>query len=201
MTIIFIIATSIVSFVAFRDRELFYKFSFNPFSVTHQKQWYRTFSHILIHADWMHLLMNMFVLFSFGGIVESQLKLYFPELHFLYYILLYAGAAVFSCFPALIKHKNDYQYNSVGASGVTSAIVFTFILFNPWGGIGFIFIPIPIPAFVFGILYLIYSAYMAKRNSDNIGHDAHFAGAIFGFIFPLILKPSLITNFIDLLIT
>ncbi|MFA6924905.1 MAG: rhomboid family intramembrane serine protease [Bacteroidales bacterium] len=197
MTIFIIIITAIISIIAFQNKELFYKLSFSPYSVVHQKQWYRTFSHTLIHADWMHLLINMFVLYSFGKADEYYFQSAFGNKHLFYYFLLYAGAAFFSVLISLVKHKNEYDYNSVGASGAVSAVVFSCILFNPWSGVYLMFIPIEIPGFIFGIFYLIYSAYMAKKSTDNIGHDAHFAGAVFGFVFPLLLKPNLFLTFIN----
>ncbi|MDD5570043.1 MAG: rhomboid family intramembrane serine protease [Bacteroidales bacterium] len=200
MTIFIIIITVIVSITAFQNKELFYKFSFSPYSVIHQKQWYRTFSHALIHADWVHLLINMFVLYSFGKADEHYFQSEFGNRYLFYYFLLYAGAVFFSVLVSLVKHKNDYNYNSVGASGAVSAVIFSCILFNPWSGVYLMFIPIEIPGFIFGIFYLIYSVYMAKKGKDNIGHDAHFAGAIFGFIFPVILNPNLFLTFINQII-
>ncbi len=111
---------------------------------------------------------------------------------------MYILAVPFSAIPALIKQKNNHYYNAVGASGAVSAIVFTAILLQPHMSLFIMFIPIPVPAYIFGILYLIYSYFMSKRpGADNIAHDAHFAGSIFGFTFPILLNPELFANFIQ----
>jgi membrane associated rhomboid family serine protease len=132
----------------------------------------------------------MISLYFFAPLVESQLGM-------LTFILIYGGAAIASSIPDLIKHKDNFSYNALGASGAVSAIIFTAILLNPTSKIMLLLIPIPIPAVLFGVLYLVFSAYMAKRNIDNIGHTAHFWGAVFGFVFPVILNPSLLISFFD----
>ena len=114
-----------------------------------------------------------------------------------YYVALYLLAIVVSGIPSFFKHRNNAYYAALGASGATSAIVFASILLYPTAKIGILFIPIGVPSPIFGILYLLYSAYMAKQGADNIGHDAHFYGAVFGFTFPLMLKPALFLYFID----
>lgn len=199
ITYAIIILTCLVSIPAFNNRKLFAKALFNPYLVKTNKQWYRFFSHALVHADWMHLFFNMFVLYSFGTILEDHLfPFIFPGFKStLNYILLYVGALIASSIPGFEKYKNQPHYNAVGASGAVAAVVFAGILINPMQGIGFIFIPFPIPGFIFGGLYLLYSWYMAKKGNDNIGHDAHFWGAVFGFAFTGLLKPILFLNFID----
>lgn len=200
MTLIIIIITAVVSILAFNNRDMFERMKFNAYQVYHSKEYYRFLSYGFIHADWIHLLINMFVLYSFGRIVQTDLAGLFGESRGLfYYFLLYAGALVLSSTPSFGKHKDNIYYNAVGASGAVSAVVFASILLRPDSSIAFIFLPIPIPSPVFGILYLIYSAYMARRGRDNIGHDAHFWGALFGFVFPVILNPELFPRFFELL--
>ena len=196
ITIIIIAITAIVSLLAFYNREVFSKLQFNPYSIYHNNQWYRFFSYSLIHADWPHLLINMFVLLSFGRAVEYAMQAYFSEKGVLFFILLYVGGVLFSVLFDFGRHKDNIYYNAVGASGAVSAIVFSSILFNPLGKIYFYFIPIGIPAVIFGVLYLVYSVYMARRGRDNIGHSAHFWGAIFGFAFTILLKPELFKHFL-----
>lgn len=199
--LIFIIAaTVIVSARAFQDRSLFYKLMFNAFQVVHRKEYFRLLSHGIVHGDWMHLLVNMFVLFSFG----NNLVLYFE--HYLgingniglivFYILALPVSSIFS----MIKEKDNSMYNAVGASGAVSAVVFACIFFDPWNLLYF-FGVIPIPGILFGVGYLYYSYRMGKQNNDNIGHDAHFWGALFGFSFPIIIQPKSILIFIDQLFT
>jgi membrane associated rhomboid family serine protease len=137
----------------------------------------------------------MFVLLSFGQAVEQYFSFYFGTKAYLYYVLLYAGGIVFSVLYDYGKHKDDIYYNAVGASGAVSAVVFSNILFNPTSKLYIFLIPIGIPAIIFGVLYLVYSAYMSKRGSDNIGHNAHFYGALFGIFFTIILKPKLLLVF------
>ncbi len=197
ITIFIVIITSIVSIIAFQNHEIFDKFKFNAFAVKHSGQWYRAFTYGLLHADWAHLAINMFVLYSFGGVVELIFKSIFPEKYILYFLLLYIGGISFSIIFDMKKYKDEPSYNAVGASGAVSAIVFASILLYPIGKISLLFIPIGIPSFVFGILYLVYSAYMDKKKIDNIGHSAHFWGAVFGFVFPILIKPTLFVGFIN----
>jgi membrane associated rhomboid family serine protease len=199
VTIIIIVLTVTVSLLAFNNHEIFRRMVFNAYDIKHFKNTYRFLSYALIHADWMHLLINMMVLYSFGRIVEQYYEVFFGLKGILYYILLYIGGIALSTLPAYGKHKDDYSYTAVGASGAVSAVVFASILFDPLNKIYLFFIPIGIPAIIFGVLYLIYSGYMGKKNVDNIGHDAHFWGAIFGFVFTLVLKPTLIVRLFSIL--
>lgn len=193
-TIFFIVLTSIVSIIAFSNRQIFDKLKFNAYMVIQRKEYGRLFGHALLHADWMHLIVNMFVLYMFGQSVEQFFKAYMPGGGFLY-VLMYLLAVPAATIPALIKQKNNHSYNSVGASGAVAAVLFASILINPEGRVAFLFVPIPIPNPIFGILYLAYSYFMDKRGNDNVAHDAHFAGAVFGFIFPILFEPRLIILF------
>jgi len=199
MTIIIIVVTCICSIIAFYNKDFFYKTQFNAYQIHKRGEWYRFFSHAVIHADWLHLIFNMYVLFSFGKLLEFFYKINFGEKATLFYVLLYLGAIATSSIPSYEKHKNNSWYNAVGASGAVSAVVFAGILFSPVSEIGFIFIPFGIPAFIFGILYLIYSYYMAKKESDYIAHDAHFFGALFGIMFTLILDREIGKTFINII--
>jgi len=197
MTIAIIIITVITSLIAFYNRTIMYKLQFTPYLVKHNRQWYRFFTYSLVHANWAHLLINMFVLYSFGRAVEYFLKYYFTDKYVLYFLLIYIGGVIFSVLFDFSKNKNNSYYNAVGASGAVSAIVFSSILFNPLGKIYLYFIPIGIPSVLFGALYLVYSAYMSRRGKDNVGHSAHFWGAIFGLVFTILLKPELFKIFIN----
>lgn len=197
ITWIIILLTSAISIPAFSNRAFFDKMKFNAFIIKENKQWYRFISYGLIHADWMHLLINMFVLYSFGEQVEMMFIYIFGLKGTILFLILYVSAIFISAYPSYEKHKNNSWYNAVGASGAVSAILFSSILLLPSSKIYLLFIPFPIPAVIFGILYLIYSAYMAKKSVDNIGHDAHFWGAVYGLTFPIVLKPSLFLNFIN----
>ena len=199
ITYLIIGITVIVSFLAFHNVLLMEKLQYNPAQVFHRKQYYRLFSHAFIHVGWTHLIVNMFVLYFFGQNVESYFSYFFGNRADFYFVMLYIGGILFSNIWSLIKYRNDYFYNAVGASGAVSAVLFTFIFLNPWEVL-YLFAIIPIPGIVFGAGYLIYSYHMVKRRTDNIAHDAHFLGAVFGLLFPIILKPGLFTRFIELLL-
>ena len=194
ITILIIAITAIVSIIAFGNHQLFRRMAFNAYDIKHFKNSYRFISYALVHADWIHLLVNMMVLYSFGRVVENYYEILFGTKGMLYYILLYVGAAALSTLPSYGKHKDNYSYTAVGASGAVSAVLFASIVFYPLGKITIFPIPIGIPAILFGPLFLVYSAYMSKKNIDNVGHDVHFWGAVFGFVFTIVLKPALLTN-------
>jgi membrane associated rhomboid family serine protease len=199
MTILIIIATVAISMLAFSNREVMDKLLFSPYRTIHNKEWHRLITHGFVHADYVHLFVNMFVLYSFGSAVETIFKsLQYSGIiqsSILNFALLYFGGIVIASLTTLKKHKDNFYYHSVGASGAVSAIVFTYIFFDPLQKLLFMFI-IPIPAIVFGILYLAYSHYMSKKGGDYINHDAHFVGSVFGFIYPLLINPKLISIFL-----
>ncbi len=169
---------------------------FSPYLVSQSKQYYRFFTYGLIHADWLHLLINMFVLNSFGKIVEHDFEMFFFNGKF-YYIILYVCGTIVAVVPSYFKYKANHYYNAVGASGAVSAVIFSSIIIHPFdSGIMIFPLPLTIPAIIFGILYLIYSVYMDKKGQDNVGHNAHFWGAIFGILYTIMLKPSLVLRFI-----
>jgi len=197
ITIIIILLTVLISFLCLNKIELFDKLKFNAYDVKHSNQWYRFFTYGFLHAGWLHLFINMLVLYSFGSIVETYLKFYFPEKYILYYLLLYIGGLILSIIPAYGKNKNDVFYNSVGASGAVSAVLFSSIILYPAGKVSLFFIPIGIPSPIFGVLYLAYEYYMSKRVNDNIGHDAHFWGAVFGVVYIIAIKPQFAISFLQ----
>lgn len=198
VTLIIIAVTVITSIVAFSNKSVYRRFVFNAYDIKHFNNHYRFFTYGFLHADWAHLIINMLVLYSFGRIVEQYYSLIWPEKGWFYYLLLYVGGIMMSTIPSFGKHKDDYSYNAVGASGAVSSVLFASILFDPFGKVYLYFIPIGIPAVIFGVLYLGYSWYMSKKNIDNIGHDVHFWGAIFGLIFTLALKPAVASAFLQI---
>ncbi len=188
--------TVLVSLYAWSNRELFDKLKLNPYMVVHRKEYFRVLGHGFLHADYTHLIFNMITLYFFGGIVEQVFIELFP-LGKMLFILFYLLAIIVSSLPSIIKNRNNAYYNSIGASGAVSAVLFASILFVPNNEILMLPIPFPIPAYIFGVLYLLVSFYLSKKNMDNIGHDAHIAGALFGIIFPILLKPSILDFFIN----
>lgn len=187
------------SLIAFSNQQVFEKYLFNAYAVTHHRQYYRIFTHAFLHGDYAHLALNMYALYLFGQHLEENFShpLLFGSRGPFLYAILYLGGIIFSSLPDLAAHKNDSSYRSVGASGAVNAVVFSSILISPTMGMGIIFIPVFIPAWIFGVLYLGYSWYMSKRGGDNIGHTAHFYGALFGFAFTLVLKPRLFSLFLE----
>jgi membrane associated rhomboid family serine protease len=204
MTYILIAFTALISIIAFNNQDWFLKLQFSPYQVYHRKQLYRLFTHGFLHANWTHLIVNMLVLFFFGPYVENFLKMILgPDMqqgYKLVYLLFYIVAIIVSSLVTLFKHKNNAWYNAVGASGAVSAVLFFFIFFKPWELIYFYGI-LPVPGIIMGVLYLVYSQYMSKREADNINHDAHLSGAIFGFFFPLLVDYHLIQYFISELLS
>ncbi len=204
ITLVIIILTCITSIMAFSNAAMKGAALFYPYLVKKQGEWHRFFTGGFIHADWLHLAVNMYVLYMFGNILEKYLlPVYFMQKSKLVYIIIYLGGIIVADIPSFLKHRNDPSFRSLGASGAVSAIVFAGILINPWeGGIGLLFLPgIMLPPVVFGGLYLLYTAYMARRQMDNINHDAHLFGALFGFLLPGIIKPAIYIAFIDQIFT
>jgi len=195
-----IIVIALTSAFAFSQREVMAQLQFNAFQIYHRKQFYRILTHAFVHANWEHLIVNMIVLYSFGTAVEAYFGDTFGTIGSTYYLILFFGSVIFSSLLSLIGQRDNPQYNAVGASGAVSAILFTAIFFNPWSNIYFFGI-LPIPGIIFGALYLYYSYYMSTKKMDNIGHDAHYMGAIFGFFFPVFLQPSLLLNFFQIILS
>ncbi|MBN3036803.1 MAG: rhomboid family intramembrane serine protease [Bacteroidales bacterium] len=196
MTLLIIGITTLISILCLGSPRLSDQLKFNAYAIRHEGQGYRFLSYALVHADWIHLLVNMFVLYSFGRITESLFFGIFGTKTFIYYPMLYLGGIAFSTLYDYGKYKNAPYYNAVGASGAVSGVLFSSIILYPEGKIGFLFIPIELPAPLFGLLYLVYSAYMARRSSDNIGHSAHFWGALFGITLTVLLEPHLAVEFV-----
>lgn len=196
MVIGIIVITIIVSIIAFSRNDIFNRLCFSPYGIRHAGEGWRFVSYALIHAGWAHLLINMFVLYSFGDAIIDTFRYFFDDRGYLFFILLYLGGTVFSVLIDFGRHKDNPSYSAVGASGAVSAVVFSSILIYPASKMILFPIPIPLPAILFGVLYLIYSIYMDRRGSDNIGHNAHFWGAIFGVVYTIVLKPSLALDFV-----
>ena len=171
---------------------------FHPVTIKEHNQWYRFLTSGFIHKDWWHLGINMFVLWSFGNALE---KIDYPSAFGMSsnirYLILYFGGIIVSSIPSFIKYGNAPHYAALGASGGVSAVLFGNIIFDPWSTLYIIPIPIPIPLIIAGIGYLAYSWYMDKQGTDNIGHMAHFTGAVWGFFFTGFMKIELFSDFIQ----
>ncbi len=202
ITIILVIMTGIISFQAFNNSAIKGKLLFYPVSISNNGEWYRFLTSGFIHADWQHLIINMIVLYQFGEVVEYMFSGMFGEMMGrIAYVILYLSSIIIASIPSYFKHQHNPAYAALGASGATSALVFAYIIFNPWGW----FLFPPLPAVLFGVAYLWYSSYMEKRGMDNIGHNVHFWGAIYGFVFTIItiiaLQPNMLQVFMNRLLT
>ena len=186
ITLVIFILTSVISFTAMNNNKIKSDLIFYPPAITEQNQWYRFFTCALIHADIPHLVFNMWGLYIFGENLESAFSLIFPTLGRFLYVALYLFAQFFCLVPTYVKNKNNRLYQSLGASGAVSGIVFASIVLFPTAKLGLLFLPFYIPGFIFGFLYLAASYYMAKRGRDNINHEAHLFGAIAGVAFTII---------------
>lgn len=190
-TLFLLMANVLVSVAAFQLPRLFYQLDLQPPAVLSGRQWHRLLSHAFVHADKFHLIVNLYVLYSFGKLVEADYERLFGSLWPWHFALLYFGGALFSTVPALSRHRHDYGYHGVGASGAVSALVFSFIVVNPSASMGIIFIPgLSLPAALFGVIYLAAEVYLDRKRNSRIAHAAHYAGAAFGILFTLSTAPS-----------
>lgn len=199
ITYIIIAITCIVSITGFNNRNFFARYVYHPYTVhRNKKEWYRVFTHAFLHADYMHLMFNMFTLYALGLPLERDIFPFVFQGHAeYYYALIYIGGIMAASFPAFEKQKNNFSYSSVGASGAVCAVIFSFILIAPATSLELFFVPLPIPAAVYGLVFLLISWYLSRRGGGHIAHDAHLWGSIFGFVFTLVLKFSLLPAFIE----
>lgn len=174
----------VISLIGFSNTDFLNKAMMWPYGVKRNRQYYRFISSGFIHADFIHLLFNMFSFYFFGTAIEYYFSLYGlggePA-----YLLLYFLGIIISDIPSYLKHQDDPTYKSLGASGAVSAVIFACILFQPWGTILIYFIPMPF--IVFAFVYLGYCVYMSKKNIGHINHDAHLWGSLFGLVFTMVL--------------
>ncbi|MBC8153885.1 MAG: rhomboid family intramembrane serine protease [Bacteroidetes bacterium] len=194
ITLALIILTCLVSFYALKNESFLESRMMNPYKVMQRGQYYRLLTSGFIHADLGHLFFNMFSFYFFGSQIESIFTQLFGGAAALYLILFYLAGIVISDIPTLVKHKNDPGYNSLGASGGVSSVIFGAILFFPLNNICLYGI-ICFPGFVFGLLYIGYSFYESRRGAGYINHDAHLYGALFGILFMAVVYPPVISTF------
>ncbi len=183
ITIIILLLTCVISFTAFSNEKITNDLIFYPTAVTNHNQWYRFITCGFIHADIMHLAFNMYTFYMFGGVVERAFSDIFGDSGKIIYPILYITSLAACLLPTYFQHKNNYYYRSLGASGAVSAVIFAGIVLFPTMKLQIFPIPIGIPAFIFGPLYLIISAYLAKKGQGNINHSAHIWGAVYGVVF------------------
>lgn len=182
--------TILTSIYAFNNSHIFGKLMLHPHSVSKGKNLYQLISSGFIHKDWGHLFFNMLSFYFFAFSLEKIIG------HW-QFALLYVISLILSDLPTVAKHKNDYWYSSLGASGAVCAVVFSFILFYPFTSLMIFPIPLPIPAVLYGFLFLAYSSYAARKSNDGINHDAHFYGAIAGVTITIVLYPQVVEHFVS----
>lgn len=194
-----VISIGIVSYMSFTNSNLFNNLLFSPYVILSEKQWYRFLTSAWVHGDFMHLFVNLFVLYSFGDFLEYTFKNWFGE-GILQYLLLFIGSVIIAHIPTFLKEKDNYNYSSVGASGGVSGVLFASIIIQPLQPL-YLFALIPIPGIMFGVLYLFYTQRMATKATDNINHEAHLWGAIGGMLILVILNPTVIGQFLKQLMS
>jgi membrane associated rhomboid family serine protease len=177
------------SLLAFSNENLYGKLMLHPYSVYRKKNVFTLLTSGFIHKDWMHLFFNMLSYYFFAFVLEARIG------HWQFGVL-YIASLILSDLPSVVKHKDSYWYHSLGASGAVSAVIFSYILYDPMTKMMIIPIPFEIPAIIFGVLYLVYCHYASKHARDNVNHDAHFFGALCGVFITAILHPDVLPQFI-----
>jgi membrane associated rhomboid family serine protease len=196
LTIIIIAITCIVSYLALNNASLFHSLKHNPYLEHRDKQYYRMLSCGFVHGSLTHLLVNMYVLYEFGGIVEKLFTDHYGNMGKLVFLLTYLAIIVLANIPSYYSKADQPHYSSVGASGGTSGVIMMFILTYPWSML-LLFFAIPIPAIILGVAYLGYSHWANLNSKDNIDHGAHLWGAIAGIALCLTLLPESLPTFLE----
>jgi membrane associated rhomboid family serine protease len=196
ITLILIVTTVVTSIYGWNKPFIQQKWMFNPFAVHNARQYYRFLSSGFIHSNTVHLLFNMIALFFFGSVIERIYLNTFGGFGIALYLVTYLAGIAVSNIKTYVKYKDSSYYNSLGASGGVASILFASIIYRPTSSICTIF-GICIPAFILGVIYLIYTYYSGKRMSDNVNHDAHLYGSLFGIVFTILLRPAVLVEFVD----
>ena len=200
VVVLIILLTVIVSYSAFENNSLKNKFLFNPYAIDSNGEYFRLITHVFIHADWTHLMFNMFSFYFLGSFLHNAWVAYFGNSEATVHMLvLYILGGVFASILLFFKHKKNPYYNSLGASGAVSAVVFATILWNPNLELMLFLLPIPIKAYVFGPLYLVIEYLAMKKGNSTIAHEAHIAGAVFGVLYVTLLDSNKLLYLVELI--
>jgi membrane associated rhomboid family serine protease len=194
ITLIIVLITCAVSILAFQQPDLMRKLQFNPYTIKRRNEWHRFVTHALLHADWMHLIINMLVLYSFGQSTVYFFTVYLGNLGVPAFVAMYVLAVIASSISTYRKHNDNHWYNAVGASGAVSAVLFSHVLFSPLTQI-YLYGILPLPSLLWAAIYVGYSMWSSRNSSDNINHEAHLWGALFGLVFTAIACPGVLQMF------
>jgi membrane associated rhomboid family serine protease len=196
ITFIIIAITVAITVYTWSHTDLQYKLMLNPYSISRKNEFFRFITSGFIHQDFIHLGFNMFTFYFFGQAIEYIYANLFGEMGSILFVALYLIGIIVSDIPTYLKHKDNPGYNSLGASGGVSAVVFSSILFYPLNEICFYGL-LCFPGFILGALYIIYSIYMGKKSMNNVNHDAHLYGALFGIAFSILIQPAVAFTFFE----
>jgi len=198
MLFIILVATIAISLWADKNAAIKERMLFIPYRIKHQQEYHRFITHAFIHADFPHLAFNMMTLYFMGEYLYLEWISLYGNAGIVYFCVLYFFGMIAATFFPMVKHQDQPSYRSLGASGAVSAVLFAVILWNPTLSLYLMFIPIPIPAYLFGPLYLFFEYYSMKKGNTGIAHDAHIGGAIFGILLVLMLDVQKGMQFVHL---
>ena len=190
--LVIFILTIVISLIGFKSPTLIDRMLFRPYTLVRKNEWDRLITSGFVHMDGMHLLFNMLSFFFFAFTLERVIGT-------VSFLLLYVIGLALSELGTWLKHRNNPQYASLGASGAVLAVMFAYIIYFPTSKLSLLILPIPIPAPLFAVLYLAYSWWQAKQNSGRVNHDAHFGGALVGIGFVFVTDPGAIGRFFEVL--
>lgn len=201
ITKIIAVITFLISIQAFNNTSFFEKYKHSPYRVYHYKEYYRLLTSGFLHGSWTHLLINLFVFWQFGDFVENSIfySVFGKTIGAVLYLLLVLLAIIAGNIHSTYKYKDNSYYGSIGLSGAVSAILFSYVLINPWSKI-YLYAIIPIYTIIAAVLYLGYSQWASKNSSDNIDHSAHFYGGLFGLVYTIAVYPKILPYFIERII-
>lgn len=189
--LILIAVTCLISWIGFKDRAFLDRWLLNPYQARRKNTVLPYLTYGFVHADFTHLLFNMITLYFFGRAMEGFFQPYFGGLG---YYVFYLGGIVVSVLPSALPNRNNPRYATLGASGAVSAVLFAYILLQPWSMLLIYFIPVP--AILYAVGYIAYSIHLDKRGGDNINHSAHLWGAAYGVLFTIALEPGVLPAFL-----
>lgn len=196
-----ILLTALISWQGFQNPVFLEQMLFNPYRIKHQSEWSRFFTHLVVHLDWSHLIFNMMTLYFIGSYLFEEYTLLFGQMNGIYYFLaLYLMGGLFATIYSYYRYQDQPAYRSLGASGAVTAVLFAFIAAHPTQGLMLMFLPIPIPAYIFGPIYLLIEYYAFRKGNTGIAHDAHIFGAIAGILFVLFFIPGFAQFFASLFV-